>query len=204
MGIRRPRMRWACFALVAVAALSGCTGVPQGGGASTSSGATSATSPATSSGPPTTSATTSTELGARVGIPQAARAHTKAGAKAYLEYFIDQLNHAWTTPDAHALDGLCRSTSKACAAFRGTASDLVAKGQRYSKPPATIKEFGVTSESSATYRLVIMATQNRSPIVDSQGREVKVDPKQNVTFAAYLEWRTSGWYLQELKTIANG
>ncbi|MGN6611970.1 MAG: hypothetical protein ACTHLJ_09350, partial [Angustibacter sp.] len=55
------------------------------------------------SGTPTTSpsgsATGGDEAAARARVPKAARAHTFAGAQAFAEFYVEQINKAWTTPD---------------------------------------------------------------------------------------------------------
>lgn len=124
--------------LAASLLLAGC-----GGGAkpdpspSTSSPATSASVPTVSNSPTTATPTIDPN------IPAAARAHTPAGAEAFVRYYFERLNVAWTAPRAGILSPLCQASSKACAAYEKTAARLVKEGHRYDGNPVTVKFIGV-------------------------------------------------------------
>ena len=92
------------------AAFGGCArdpsppGTPSLGPSSAAGGVGTGTAPVGSatgpvSGSPPVSVAPSTSTAPPAVVPLAARAHTEAGAEAFVRFYIDQLNLAWTTPE---------------------------------------------------------------------------------------------------------
>lgn len=86
-------------------AVSACTanGEEQ---AKTSSTASSSSSTSTASTPPSTGTTSGTATVDPASLPPEARKHTPEGAAAFVKYYFDQVNNAWTRPDAQLLPPL--------------------------------------------------------------------------------------------------
>ena len=100
----------------------------------TSSSPPSSTPPATSSGTSDAAATTTTA----VQIPEAARAHTEAGAEAFVRFFMEQANAAWVQPNASLLPPLSDAGCLSCKDIQATALSLVNNGEHYLSDPVTV------------------------------------------------------------------
>jgi len=173
--------------------LAACGGDAKPGASSSS---TSTSSPTTTA-PPTVSPTTDPN------IPLAARAHTPAGAEAFVRYFFDQVNLAWSTPNPTAVDGLYAPTCTTCTAIRGTAADYKAKGLHYRDTPLTrISPTSVTAATGATTQVKTTAMQEASAVVDRNGKVVEAVPQTPSTFDLTLTWIGGGWQVSLMQVHA--
>ena len=132
------------------------------------------------------------------GLPAAAKKHTKDGAVAFVKYFIDQVNQAWTSPDASRLEGMCLTTSKACAAFVDDARELEAKNRRYDGEPVTVVSTEPMGTIEGSQRVLVQLIQEKRNVVDSTGRRVKTDPREELRLLALVRWGQSGWQLASI------
>jgi hypothetical protein len=181
--------------LVASMLLAACGGDAKPGASSSS---TSTSSP-TATAPPTTASSTTSDP----NIPVAARAHTPAGAEAFVRYFFAQVNLAWSTPNPAALDGLYTPTCTTCTAIRGSAADYKAKGLRYRDTPLTrISPSSVTAATGATARVNATAMQEASAVVDRDGKVVEAVPRTPSTFDLTLTWVRGGWQVSLMQVQA--
>ena len=182
-------------------ALAGCTGgaadPPATGNGTAATGAT--TRPSPSSSPPTTTASTSATA-ATVQIPEVARAHTEAGAEAFVKFYVEQVNLAWTRPQAGLLPPLSDSGCLSCKAFEREAAELVAKHHRYARDPAVYTKVtafgGVTKEGRRRVRII--GVQERVDIVDSAGNVVSTDPRKPIAVTAMTMWQGDRWLLWDM------
>lgn len=184
--------------LAASILLSACGGGAKPDPSASSSLPTTSASAPTVSVSPTTAGPTSDP-----NIPAAARAHTPAGAEAFVRYFFDQVNLAWATPNPTALDGLYAPTCTTCTAIRGSAADYKAKGLRYRDTPLTrISPASVTSATGATTRVNATAMQEASAVVDRDGKVVEAVPRTPSTFDLTLTWVGGGWQVSLMQVHA--
>ena len=140
----------------------------------------------------TTTATTS--AAAPSDIPPAARAHTPAGAVAFVKYFYDQLNRAWTTPATGLLKPLSDSGCLSCQAFEASAKELFEKNHRYESDPVTISGIhavvgGPKGQQYVSARLY----QHEVDVVDQHGRTVSTDEARTASTTIALLWTEGGW-----------
>ena len=134
------------------------------------------------------------------GLPPAAKKHTKDGAKAFVTFFISELNASWKRPDAVRIAELCRAkVSKSCAAFIRTATDLESKGHRYASDAVSIDTVNSLGEVDGLMRFDVRGRQERAEVVDSRGRVVLTDPREQSHFLVFLDWTRTGWILHDLK-----
>jgi hypothetical protein len=175
--------------------ISGCGGDNK---PSASSSATP-TTPATTTVPTTSASPTATKSQVTdPNIPQAARAHSPAGAEAFVRYFYSQLNIAWRKPEPGLISSLSAPTCKTCAAIDGSAVDLASKHQHYQGDAFVIASVASIGESE----VLVVGEQPKGAVVDSSGSVVKSKTKaQKSKFAASLEWSSSGWRIKEIKVL---
>ena len=172
-----------------------------GGGAKPDASSTR-TSPSTSTPAPTVSVSSTTAPTIDPNIPAAARAHTPAGAEAFVKYFHDQLNVAWRQPRAGLLAPLSLPGCKTCTALEENAADLVAKHEHVSGDPVRIDAVNLSDPASnGDQRLIITGAQLRTSVVDSKGQKVRDIPEAKIRSVAMTRWTASGWRVSEIKVL---
>jgi len=165
--------------------------------------APSATSAPTTSAP-TTSPSPTSSVSAKIdpNIPPAARAHTPAGAEAFVKYFFQRMNVSWTSPEAGIVSPLCQASSKACAAYEKTALRLVKAGHRYNGNPVTIKFIGVLDATNpVNYDVLVTLVQERRSEVDADGRVIVTDDRKNFKARVELLYTGHAWSVATIKIM---
>ena len=176
-------------------ALAGCTGgaadPPATGNGTAATGAT--TRPPASSSPPTTTTSTTTTT-ATVQIPEAARAHTEAGAEAFVKFYMETANRAWVEPNATLLPPWSDSGCLSCKEIQKTAVALVRDGQHYESSPVTVTRVAAFDGAPKGQQYVrLFMTQHRVNVVDTAGKVVLTDPKQSLARTAGVIWKETSW-----------
>ena len=175
-----------------VSACSGGGGDPVQTSSSPTSSSSSTTSAATSpSSDPSSSATASIDP---ADLPADARKHTPEGAAAFVKYYFEQVNLAWTTPDAGLLPALAEAGCKSCAGLQETAQSLVAKQHKYAAPPITVtkvKAFDGAPERQQFVRVFI--EQHEVSVVDQSGNVVDKDKAGQGARTASVLWVGESW-----------
>ena len=189
MGRRLSGMPFAAFALLVAGALGACQ-------AEESPPASSSPPAASTSAAPSASASVTPSARPPSDIPAAAREKSDKGAEAFVRYFFDQVNTAWTTPHAGLITTLSDPNCDFCAKTEGTASFLVREGQKYQTDPVTLRSIEPLSGAPGdqTY-LYCELTQNRSSIIESNGEVVTTDPRKDAFFNVAAKWTRSGWVI---------
>jgi hypothetical protein len=134
-----------------------------------------------------------------VEIPEAARAHTEAGAEAFVRFYMEQVNAAWTGPSAGVLPRLSDPGCLACKGFEETAAELMAKGRRYQGTPASFTSFKAIEGAQGGRQLVhVIGTQHRVAILDRDGSVVSTDPEEPIAVNALAIWEGDRWLLYDM------
>jgi hypothetical protein len=183
--------------LAASILLAACGGSAKPDASSTSSSPTTSTSTPTVSVSPTTASPT-----ADPNIPAAARAHTPAGAEAFVKYFFERLNVAWTAPRAGILSPLCQASAIACTAFEKTATRLTNAGHHYDGNPLTIGFIGPLGVPS-TEQLGVLAIVVQEPRreIDGAGKTFVTDKRKDLRFDFELLYIGQGWSVSSINLM---
>jgi len=172
--------------------LAACGGDAKPGASSSS---TSTSSPTTTA-PPTVSPTTDPN------IPVAARAHTPAGAEAFVRYFHHQLNVAWGQPRAGLLAPLSLPSCKTCSALEGNAAENVSAHQHVIGDTVRIDSAQPGDvEANGDQTVVFTGAQLKTSVVDSNGNKVRDIPTAKIRSVATTRWTASGWRMSEIKVL---
>jgi hypothetical protein len=178
--------------------LTGCAGDSKPDAASSSTASPPPTTASTPSASPTATVNTKTDP----NIPAAARAHTPAGAEAFVKYFIERWNVAWTVPRAGILSPLCQPTSKACAAYEKTAARLSKEGHRYDGNPVSIKYIGTLNATNPKkYDVLANLVQERRSEIDKAGKIVLTDKQEDFRVDFELLYTGQTWSAVTIKMI---
>jgi hypothetical protein len=187
--------------LAATMLLAGCGGgdtKPQASSTSSIGSSPTATAAPTTTTSPTSPATRPIDP----NIPAAARAHTPAGAAAFVKYFHDQLNVAWGTPRAGLLAPLSLPSCKTCSTFESTAASMVPKHQRMLGDTVRIDSADPgAAESNGDQTVVVTGAQLKTSVVDSNGKKVRDIPGDRLRLLAMTRWAASGWRVSEIKVL---
>jgi ABC-type uncharacterized transport system auxiliary subunit len=182
--------------LAASMLLTGCGGATKPD-ASRSSTATSA--PTTTAAPSPTSTAGPT---IDPNIPAAARAHTPAGAAAFVTYFHGQLNVAWSRPRAGLLAPLSLADCKTCRALEDNATDMVKTRRHMLGDTVRIDSANPGArESNGDQTVVITGAQLRASVVDSSGKAVRKVAASKIRSLATTRWTSGGWRMSEIKVL---
>ena len=170
--------------------LAGCSGDGDPPATSTSSSSTSSSSSTTT----TPSSTTTSATTSPVKLPPEATKHTEKGAEAFVEFFVEQSNDAWTKPDSTLLPPLSDPGCLSCQALQKTATNLVAKKQHYvSAPVSNIRTTAIGGAKPGQQMVRMFAKQNKVKVVDAAGELVRTDPAMDLARSVLLTWGSGGW-----------
>lgn len=198
--VRRTSAALLAVPLAASMLLAGCGGDSK---PNASRSSTANSSPTSTPAPTTSAATTSTASPTTdPNIPAAARAHTPAGAEAFVRYFIERWNVAWTVPRAGILSPLCQASSNACTALEKSAARLTNAGHRYDGNPVTIKYIGVLDATNpATYEVLANLVQEHRNEIDRAGKIYVADKRKDFRVQFVLMNTGQGWLVSSLKLM---
>lgn len=184
-----------CAALLAAVSLVGaCSSTPEPTPSSTTP---VVTTPAPSTTAPSPTVTTPSPSAS--GIPAAAKVKSEAGAIAFVKYFLDVNNAAYTTPDPDLLREVSDSNCKICGKLIEDVETLMSKGRKYNGPVVSFQKAEVIGENGpGRVLLACDITQNRSSVVDSSGKVILTDPEKQLQRTFELVWKGGQWLVSEL------
>ena len=122
------------------------------------------------------------------------RAHTPAGAEAFVQVFVDRINAAYSTADATLIGAISEKGCLSCKSLQADVSSLAAKGQRYASDALTFKSaIAIGGAPKGQQHVRLFMTQNRIEVVDASGRVVRTDPAKPLKSTVGLIWEGSHW-----------
>ncbi|HEY3014833.1 MAG TPA: DUF6318 family protein [Nocardioides sp.] len=130
-------------------------------------------------------------------LPTAAKQHTRAGAEAYVRYYVDVLNHATATVDPPTLAKVTSKDCQGCQNILGVLRDLDASDSVVKGGVWTIKSFGIgcCPQPGSEHSFLVVIDRSRQVIVDGNG-ERKTYKGGEATFTFDAAWSAdSGWRL---------
>lgn len=191
------------LSLAGALALAGCSDdkKPVEGTTSTTT-TTWAPSSTTSSPSTTTPPATTTGPIANPDVPAAARAHTPAGAEAFVRYFYDQANLAGRIPKVGLISKLSLPSCTTCDNLEGIAAESVQRGVRVDGDLLLTQSADAGSSSGNGDELVhYVAHQNVLPIVDARGTRIGTSKAATINTEVSLLWTNTGWGVASIKDI---
>ena len=192
MGRRLSGMPLAALALFVAGALGACESEePPLASPSPTASTTASPSP---SATPTPSGSASSD------IPATALEKSEKGAEAFVRYFFDQVNVAWTAPRPGVIESLADSSCRFCAKTARRAMELDAKGQRYATDPLNVGALESLKGAPAGDKYFSMRlTQNEAKVIDGSGAVVRTDARKTGSFNVGVRWHEMGWKFLEME-----
>lgn len=182
-------------ALIGVAVLGGCSGE------GTSGAAPSPVTPTAGSTSPST-VVTGTGAGGSTGsasvdpwraVPVAARRHTYAGAQAFAEFYLTQLNRSWRQADPTLLQPFGTASCKSCTNYVAVASAMSQRRQRLDGDLSQVVASAWLPNSTANLVVVdVSAVQLASRVVDQTGQPVRTYRREPTELQFRVAWAPPG------------
>jgi hypothetical protein len=188
--------------LAASMLLAGCgAGEPDASPSSSAASSPSSTATPSKAASPTSTAATPSPT-TDPNIPAAARAQTPAGAEAFVKFFIQRSNEAWTGPHAGILSPLCQASAIACTGLEKDATRLAKEGHRYDGNPLSIKFIGVLDATNPNkYDVLANLVQERRSEIDDAGKVYITDKRKNLRSHFVLSYIGHAWSVTSLKLV---
>lgn len=188
----RARRAGVGLVLVASLAAAGCDGSPGPGSSPTPTPSAASSSSSSSTATPSTSDET-TPSGAAT-IPAAARENSAEGAEAFVRFFFDQYNEAWTQPRTGLISSLSDTGCEFCSKAEATSVMLKRRGDRYAAAPVTVGPTAILEGAPEPERYVHVAlVQNASDVVAKDGSIVHSDPRADIPSNVAVKWVDGRW-----------
>ncbi len=183
--------------LVAAGVLAGCDSEAATPDTSSPSRSVASASPSPSASSPSPSASASPS----VAIPAAARVKSDQGAEAFVRYFFDQVNVAWTKPQMGLVPPLADSGCQFCLKTEADATALVGAKERYRAQPISLKAVTALSGAAPEGQSFIRtdATQNRTDVVNAANAVVRSDSEKELKLMTGLIWKGGRWFVYEVE-----
>lgn len=181
------------------ALLVGCNGSesPTTSTSSTSSAPSSSSTTSTSPSPSSSSPTTPAYVPVKPTFPAAAKKQTDAGAVAFVEYYLDALDYAWSAPDDKILVGLSTSDCKFCNNVQKTAKKSLIDAVRSSGKVLEAGEISIISKPVGIWLIGCDVKLNQIDYIDASGSVVNQQAPAKLFWAAKVVWH-DGWRIQQL------
>jgi len=156
---------------------------------------TSPSASATSATPSASPSSATPSPSPSVDIPAAARVKSDKGAEAFVRYFIEQAASAWTVPDPNLIERHATKDCSACRDLTKVAAGLKEDGQRYDKPPISVRQLKVLRSGASEVAFDAELTENDVNVVASSGEVVDSYPRRDITRAIAVKWGDGRWRL---------
>ena len=115
---------------------------------------------------------------------------------------MERLNVAWTGPQAGILSPLCQASSKACAGFERSATELTKKGRRFDGDPVTVEFIGAL-DSPGPNKLHVLANvvQERKNEIDGDGKTHVTERRRKLQLDVELLYTEQAWSAMLIKIM---
>lgn len=186
--------------LCAVAAIGACQGSGKGASPPSAVRPTEVTASTSPTASPSATPPATDEATPWARVPQAARAHTFAGAQAFAEFYVGQINKAWTVPDPELLRPYGLPSCKSCANYVGNAAEFRTKGQRYAQAPLSVVAGTWLPESTSSRAFVsIVWAQRSTRILAADGSKAEAVPPAKGVSQFELLWESPAWHVAAIR-----
>lgn len=134
-------------------------------------------------------------------IPHDALQNSKAGALAFTRYYVTQINHAFSTPDAAAFDDLFAASCTMCSKYRATAEKFAADGQRQGSQLLWLTSVTAHACDTSSCRVVARFTQKSVSVLDKSNKVISRTSSGKALFDMTLAWNRDHWVVRQLHTV---
>jgi hypothetical protein len=132
-------------------------------------------------------------------MPDAARQHTKAGAKAFVTYYVDLITYAETTLKTHTVKQLSMPTCSGCLGGIHGLRKIARQGGQIIGAELSVSN--LRSEAIDDHGVVTLAFDlaNTAERINTPGKPTVLHPAGNHPMIMTLVARPSGWIVGEYR-----
>jgi hypothetical protein len=123
---------------------------------------------------------------------------TPDGSVAFAEFFMTQVNIAFTEAKPEALNGFFSASCKACREFQSGAQELKRDGLHHQGPSLVATGANSNEYTDKARNVAILVTQNSVPVMDSKGRILRRTKAGSGTLLATLTFN-GHWVVSNLQ-----
>jgi hypothetical protein len=121
---------------------------------------------------------------------------TPEGAVAFVRFYVDQINRAWTEPNDGTLRPNSTSECLSCAALQETAASLVSTGERFAGPPLQLDSITPRDGAPPGQQFVSAQMQQlASSRVDGSGQVKESQSQASAVRDFVVIWQESRWLM---------
>jgi len=172
----------ACVALAFAMPSAGCTG-----------GSEPAPTTSSASVTPSPSASASPSPSPTPSVPAAAQAHTKAGAVAFVRFYIDLVNEGAKNPREGLLAPHSDADCVACQNLERSIRAYLDAGHHARSDVLGIEKQVPLGESDGLFRLRVTITDLPTEVIDGKGNLIDRLTRNTSVRLIALSWREQGW-----------
>ena len=119
---------------------------------------------------------------------------SEAGAIAFVKYFLELNNLAYMRSDPELLRRVSAIGCEVCESLIADVEELQRLGRHYNQPVVALDSAKYLGANSSTQFLVsAQVTQQRSSVVDSDGKVILTDPKKVLKRTFEVTWQSGSW-----------
>jgi hypothetical protein len=146
--------------------------------------------------------TKGTEEAGALGVPKAARQHTNKGAEAFVRYYNQQLNIAWSKPKTGLLKPLSLSSCKSCEGYESQAEQAADSGEHLDGPGSQIESIEITAGgSNDTLRATVKEAVQARRVLNADGKVVGHVQPRVIFSVSELRWTQDGWRMKAVRVL---
>lgn len=134
-------------------------------------------------------------------LPEAAKAKTTAGAKAFVRFYVDALNFGYLEQDPQAISTVSSGTCQICATIVRNIRHIHAQGGSQKGGSWMVKAMHVVP-TGASDRLILIAKVVISPGKARASAEARFQPiaKDRTFYEFHCEWSSRAWLMEDLRS----
>lgn len=138
-----------------------------------------------------------TEASALPELPEAAKENTPEGAEAFIRYYFDVVNRAYTTPESGLIPALSNDECLACVALEEQVGQLISSGQRVAYEPFALTDMSVVGGGAEpeVVRFNVEMTQPANQFIDSDDNVVLSSEAMQKSGVVAAIWEGEAWKL---------
>lgn len=133
-------------------------------------------------------------------LPALAKEKSSAGAKAFVQYYIEVLNSAWATESSASIRKNAADGCKVCAGLAGLVDSVSRRGgYQHGGLWTPVSMFSVPTQPDDKPILITKIQIARGSWLKSAGSTPEPIRAKSVAYDFYLEWRGSRWVVADIK-----
>jgi len=115
---------------------------------------------------------------------------------AFVRYFIEQSNLAWTKPDTTLIQPLSEEGCQSCKAFQSGAGDLATNGRRFDQDPVRLTSLAVRPGApEGRVFLTAHLHQTSAHVIDQTGQITSTQSAEDLVRQIAVIWMGDRWLL---------